>query len=53
MSDGPHIGDRDNEGIFDSMKRHPIFAGCAIVLLLMLCLGGACVMGIFTSPFGK
>jgi protein-S-isoprenylcysteine O-methyltransferase Ste14 len=47
------MDDKDDKGIWQSMNRHPIFAGCAIMLLLMLCLGGACMMGIVSSPFGK
>jgi len=43
----------EDGGIWDSMKRHPIFAGCAIMLLAMVVLFGACMMGIITSPFDK
>jgi protein-S-isoprenylcysteine O-methyltransferase Ste14 len=35
------------------MKRHPIFAGCLIMMGAMLALLGSCVMGILTNPFVK
>ena len=52
MSDGPQQLP-DDDGFFGNMKRHPIFAGCLLMMGAMLALFGGCIMGIVTNPFVK